>query len=440
MSKYFTITLPNNSSIGPYSIFYDFQTNGNLAFIYNTPNLTENLSLSLLTTGLTVTVPDSAQTLIIYNSSECDNIQTIQLPQPVVSFPNLCVTYNCQGTVNQYNLTWNGNYVNGKPFYTNGGLVGLYWVTANTPNYWEMSGMGFTLIRSNDSSTPPLSSWYEAIGYCAKTPIINSVTGSCVAVSTPPDIDVVVTNPGDVLLKNGGIVINTKGGTPPFSYSLDGVNYSSSPVFPSLGFGTYDVYVKDASGNTFGQQVSLKGPQPSSHRLQILQSSFTPVGSVVTNNRTYRLDYVIQVDNPLPTGTYVNFDLLLTYDLNYVSPGLVLFNTSGNTLEKNSVLRPFIFSGTPLIPTDPSTCIPTFSVYRGQDLFRLTELYQNGDIISGSSVFTIDAKTSGSTSGPCYTQADMNLSVETIINSTSCPTCLVTGDILTQQINLNYYS
>jgi hypothetical protein len=47
---------------------------------------------------------------------------------------------------------------------------------------------------------------------------------------------------------NGSIQVAAASGTPPYQYSLDGVNYQGSGTFAGLGAGTYTVTVKDANG------------------------------------------------------------------------------------------------------------------------------------------------------------------------------------------------
>tara|TARA_R110002124_G_scaffold138576_6_gene302168 strand:+ start:102213 stop:111887 length:9675 start_codon:yes stop_codon:yes gene_type:complete len=45
--------------------------------------------------------------------------------------------------------------------------------------------------------------------------------------------------------------INVSGGTPPYTYSIDGVNFQASPVFTGLTAGTYTITIKDANDCTF---------------------------------------------------------------------------------------------------------------------------------------------------------------------------------------------
>ncbi len=56
------------------------------------------------------------------------------------------------------------------------------------------------------------------------------------------------TDPSTCNLSDGKIIINSAGGTPPYQYSLNGVDYSSSNEFNNLAGGTYTAYTKDASG------------------------------------------------------------------------------------------------------------------------------------------------------------------------------------------------
>ncbi len=49
-------------------------------------------------------------------------------------------------------------------------------------------------------------------------------------------------------LGDGTIDVEAQGGTPPYMYSLDGSNYSTSGQFTNLPTGTYTIYIQDANG------------------------------------------------------------------------------------------------------------------------------------------------------------------------------------------------
>ena len=55
-----------------------------------------------------------------------------------------------------------------------------------------------------------------------------------------------VVNAGDCVSSNGKITLFRTGGVGPYTYSIDGNTYQSSPLFTNLAPGTYDGYVKDS--------------------------------------------------------------------------------------------------------------------------------------------------------------------------------------------------
>jgi gliding motility-associated-like protein len=71
---------------------------------------------------------------------------------------------------------------------------------------------------------------------------------------------------------NGQIMIAVQGGTSPYQYSLDGVNYQASNSF-SVSAGSYTVYVKDNNNCVLSEVVDIAEPSVLS-------------GSVVTTNAT----------------------------------------------------------------------------------------------------------------------------------------------------------
>lgn len=62
---------------------------------------------------------------------------------------------------------------------------------------------------------------------------------------------------------NGTITITASGGTPPYQYSIDGVNYQASNFFTGLIGGTYTITVKDANNCTNASVVTVtSSPAP----------------------------------------------------------------------------------------------------------------------------------------------------------------------------------
>jgi gliding motility-associated-like protein len=74
---------------------------------------------------------------------------------------------------------------------------------------------------------------------------------------------------------NGSLEVQqVTGGTAPFSYSLDGVNYSSVPLFTGLATGDYYVRVKDGNGCVFTDTLRLdRVAAPASVSFSTMQSS-----------------------------------------------------------------------------------------------------------------------------------------------------------------------
>ncbi|MFM9946564.1 MAG: hypothetical protein ACKV1O_01370, partial [Saprospiraceae bacterium] len=56
---------------------------------------------------------------------------------------------------------------------------------------------------------------------------------------------------------NGSFTAQGSGGTSPYQYSLDGVNFQASGTFSNLAAGNYTVTVRDVNGCTAQQPVSL---------------------------------------------------------------------------------------------------------------------------------------------------------------------------------------
>lgn len=95
-----------------------------------------------------------------------------------------------------------------------------------------------------------------------------NATASATDVSCPSNS----LNVQDSTNSDGTITVTAVGGTSPYLYSIDGINFQSSDFFDQLAAGTYDVTVLDANGCSVIITVTVGEPAP----IQISVVSITP--------------------------------------------------------------------------------------------------------------------------------------------------------------------
>jgi hypothetical protein len=109
---------------------------------------------------------------------------------------------------------------------------------------------------------------------------------------------------------DGGIVVNTTNGTPPYSYSIDGgISFKNSPIFTNMCQGNYVVVVQDYSGETSSNFVTINPPQnPISYSVFLSTSQKTLQESNDFISRQYTTS--INFFPVLPDNVSVTFDLI----------------------------------------------------------------------------------------------------------------------------------
>ena len=130
---------------------------------------------------------------------------------------------------------------------------------------------------------------------------------------TPVTINIAIT-PASSCNDDGKITINGSGGASPFQYSLDDVNYFSSPDFINLAAGTYTAYVKDANGCTSSLSTELTSTALLITNLTKSSPSCSNDGKITINKtggsspHTYSIDNINYFSSPnfsnLSPGTY----------------------------------------------------------------------------------------------------------------------------------------
>lgn len=438
MSRYYKINLNSGTSPGPYTIYYDIISSGNIPYIMDTLIFASGLTLTQLGYGVTVDVPDTTTSIILYNVF-CDTYQTFNIT-PLVNYPCLCfiINYNLSETFpsEKYSFCYVGVTINGKPQYQTGDGELLTW--NSTGGYWEfqnhndlpLNNEGFNnlIMRSNYNDNIPDSSWYT-VGISSGLQAIISVTqGECNNAKPLYNLQLNFTEPTCEGLNDGSINALATGGEGGWSYSLDGINYSNLVgIFTSLDSGLYTVYAKDISGNTISDNVTLNGTSNVTFNIVGVTNiaSLSNVG-----NMKYYMATINYNTNNIPVGESVTFDYKIVYNLEYTEPGSVIFDTTQHylTLNGNPIsITPS--SSTSLNINGVSSCNSVYNRYVGQDNYIANSVVLiNGDVFSVNIIYGINTQTNGSMLLPCYTSG--NVSLQTYFENTalSCNCCSLLGN------------
>ena len=431
--SYYNVQITGGTSTGGYSIYYDVVGNANYATNLTTGLPASGITLTQLNNniGINVEVPNSLTKIILYNEL-CDTYQEFPVTPNIPINVCLCIsiqeTYT--NTYNQIGVCYTGAKLNGKPLYTNG-VQSVSW---NTNGYWELNGYidpNGTLIRSGDFDLYPDTNW-SAVGPYSMSYTITTTNGSCVASPPVPSLSV---NGTQILCNKtiGNIVANAIGGTPPWTYSLDGIIYSNTTgVFTSVGVGLYTVYAKDSLGVVLSTPVTV--PSYTQPQITVISNAtqFTQIASVGTMEY-YKVDFSYDTST-LPIGVTFNANYILNYYLSYTEPGLVTFDTTLHTLKLNGVLQTINnTSSIPLNPVTSSSCNPIYDVYGGTEQYSsLSISIENTDIVEGTIIVGIDINATGVLSSPCITSAQVDIQASLNVTYPTNPNCY---SINTQQIN-----
>lgn len=149
-------------------------------------------------------------------------------------------------------------------------------ITATNATCWRDG----CIIVSATGGTPPYTydlngwnSWYKVGYFPNRTPGIWTVSAkdangvietTQVTIGNNLDIPQLThssyTNSSTCLSDDGSITVTATGGTPPYTYSSDNINWQTSNVFTNLSKGIYNFIVKDANGCTNASYSQFFGP------------------------------------------------------------------------------------------------------------------------------------------------------------------------------------
>ncbi len=255
-----------------------------------------------------------AFTFHIKDVNGCKNDTTASLTQPPAIAPNITITDpTCNGYSNgsvvittaggtaPFNYSWNGGLfsaisslasisagtdsvsikdANGCIFdtvITVGQPARIHFANLVVTDVFCFGGADGTVNVTGSGATPPYSyavnasawqaaSFFTGLSAGTITVKIRDNNGceldTMVNLNQPPALKITsadTTNPTCEGYKDGSVTLHSAGGTPPYTWSDDNINFSASASFTALGEGSYTFILKDANGCTADTTITLTG-------------------------------------------------------------------------------------------------------------------------------------------------------------------------------------
>ena len=191
------------------------------------------------------TNPNGANASSIYDFSSINVTQPLQLTNSVSTLSSLLCFGDCDATEK----------------------ISVF---GGTPPYPIAFGGGSqTIIAGFDSTYNNLCAGTYSISVSdANGCAVNGASPTSVTVNEPTELD----PNGDVSSdyngqdvscfgdSDGEITASVSGGTSPYTYSIDGVTYSTTSIFTGLSAGTYTIYYRDANNCDTSETITLNNP------------------------------------------------------------------------------------------------------------------------------------------------------------------------------------
>jgi hypothetical protein len=313
-------------------------------------------------------------------SAETPVTTTTTTSEPLPTYEDICITIirgSKQSSYAEYYQFDFNDYIGDYPTWENT-TYGLDIVWSETNNQWEVSGWTTGQLINSNPAIPPLNGW-DSLGSTLPDRIlsITAVLGLCQLLSTP-NLTIRVNDPECGC--DGSLVLTPFGGTPPYQYSINGgTTYASTTIYNDLCQGTYVVYVRDSSGFTYSQTVTLSAPT-------------SAINYILTMAYLGGNTFGVTISPSLPIGTTVTFDVIHQNTFNVgPSPSSATYNNTV-TLNVNGV--PIPYTPPPLLNQlspipQPFPCQGSFQYNTTKQFTWVGVNMTFGTIINGSFTNTI---------------------------------------------------
>lgn len=253
-------------------------------------------------------------------SGPFDNCSTcLPTPTPTPLIPQyICLSKN-GGIFEQYQFE-TGSTINGYPSWNAAAQGYTMYFNIGTAQ-WEVSGWTTgtppqtgQLVR-NSVVTPPIGTWSQQGTSVTWT----SVTGTCAGQSL--EMSLSLSQPSCAGQSNGVITITAFGGSAPYTYSLNGLTYQSSPIFGSQSAGSGTAFVKDSLNNIVSSPyVFVNSSVGQTYVLTLNQSTPTPITTSLSSNKVMLVN--ILVSPQLSPNEILNFQMVISDNQLYRSNGI----------------------------------------------------------------------------------------------------------------------
>ena len=293
-----------------------------------------------------------------------DCVSCLPTPTPTPVYPQyICLSKN-SSPYTQYTFESGSTVYNGYPVWSETGSTGFKMIYNVNSSVWQMSGWtGGGILQTPTSAGPPPTGTWLVLG---SSETWTAVSGNCA--STPITIAIQKSNP--TCTDDGQLVITAGGGTPGYTYSLDGSFYQNSSTFNGLSAGSGTVFVKDSLGNVQTQTYTLTNQTPSrtyglSAGISTSETTLIDSYNQKVVKQTYGVDLGSSLSYSLPVyPDIVSFRVGISYGIN-------LFGTNNGSIN---------------VPT--FTTGVTVTATGGYSVTSTTEYYDNV-----TSIVTIGAQT-----------------------------------------------
>lgn len=407
MSQNYIVTITNGDSSSLYDIYFDNISNSNYCTLTVGGGNSTNITYNNLILGVQVTVPDSANRIIIVTLSECKTVLTLPITPYVPPFvpTNLCLEFvsespNIFGDIPPWTFEPNGSQ-NGKTKWshtgnTTGTIYNMIWNI--TSQQWEIFINPQTTFFNPSTSEPPLGNWRTTN---IRIEDISTSQGTC-QISLPKIISV---EPRNTNCKGqtpctGSVIINAAGGTPPYQYAITStpgnpntISWSFSNIINGICEGNVSCVVKDSTSViSQATQVNISFneiPKTYNGTITKLRQITTIDQQSPTRKIEAYSEWIFELDQPLDTGVVLNFQLLID-DQNIVHKPFGIGSYSTNTtVVKNDLTRiPTTTTPTTFLSPDNLCIGGTQETFITGYTYDLT--YTNGDVISGTTYSSLE--------------------------------------------------